>query len=122
MTAGGKSAAVNGADEAKAEPQGDDEAESQGTVEPEDWTLYLLVSERLTRTYVGIAHDAERRLVQHTGDTPGGARSTRAGRPWKLAKTWGPYPDRSTAQRAEAELKRVRGAARIEWVGLAETP
>ncbi len=38
MTAGGKGAAGNGADEAKAEPQGDDEAESQGTVEPEDWT------------------------------------------------------------------------------------
>ena len=73
--------------------------------EPEGWTLYLLVSERLGRTYVGIAHDAGRRLEQHNGETPGGARATRAGRPWRLARTWGPYPDRSTAQRAEAELK-----------------
>jgi len=87
---------------------------------PTPWVLYLLVSERLTRTYVGIAHDAERRLAQHNGDAPGGARSTRAGRPWKLARTWGPYPDRSTAQRAEAELKRERGGARHAWAGLAE--
>ena len=84
------------------------------------WTLYLLVSDSLTRTYAGIALDPERRLAQHNGEAPGGARATRAGRPWRLARTWGPYPDRAAAQRAEARLKRERGAARRTWAGSGE--
>jgi structure-specific endonuclease subunit SLX1 len=92
------------------EPAQDDKAE-----DPPDWTLYLLVSARLERTYVGIALDPERRLEQHNGDAPGGARATRAGRPWDLARTWGPFPDRAAAQRAEAALKRLKGRARLTW-------
>lgn len=96
-----------------------DEPPRDEPAEPKDWSVYVLVSERLTRTYVGIALDTDRRLEQHNGEAPGGARSTRAGRPWSLARTYGPYPDRGTAQRAEAALKRERGMARLDWSGLA---
>ena len=91
----------------------------EDTREPDDWLVYLLVSAVEVRTYVGIARDAERRLSQHNGESPGGARSTRAGRPWELAATFGPYATRGLAQRAEAQLKRRRGLARLDWDGTA---
>ena len=80
-----------------------------------DWTLYLLSSESLGSTYAGIAHDLERRLAQHNGELPGGAKATRGGRPWAVAASWGPFADRSSAQRAEADLKRLSGKARLGW-------
>lgn len=84
----------------------------------EPWLVYLLVSEVRERTYVGIARDPERRLAQHNGLVPGGARSTRGSRPWRLACTWGHYEDRAAAQRAEAALKRRRGLERLDWDGV----
>ena len=71
-----------------------------------DWTVYLLASESTGSTYVGVTTDAERRLAQHNGDAPGGAKSTRAGRPWSLRATWGPFDSRGEAQR-EAVLARA---------------
>jgi len=79
-----------------------------------DWLVYVLVSTRCNRTYVGIAKNPVRRLGQHNGLSPGGARSTRAGRPWELAVTYGPYPDRGRAQRVEARLKKASGLQRLE--------
>jgi len=84
------------------------------------WSVYVLISETIERTYVGIALDPERRLAQHNGEAPGGARSTRAGRPWCLAVTYGPFADRGEAQRAEHQLKRRRGSARLDWDGIIE--
>ena len=81
------------------------------------WVLYVLWSERLRRTYAGITIDLERRLAQHNGEQPGGARATRAGRPWQIATTYGPYPDRSSASRAERAVKRLRGRRRLSWAG-----
>jgi hypothetical protein len=46
----------------------------------------------------------------------GGARSTRAGRPWQIAKCYGPFLDQSEAQTIEATVKRLGGRARLEWV------
>jgi predicted GIY-YIG superfamily endonuclease len=77
------------------------------------WSVYVLVSRRVARTYVGITTDPKRRLAQHNGRVPGGARSTRAARPWRIARLLGPYTSRSDAQKAEAELKRLRGRARL---------
>ena len=77
------------------------------------WWLYLLRGAD-GRTYVGIAVDVERRLAQHNGELPGGAKSTRAGRPWAVVERWGPY-DRSEASALEYQLKRRRGAARGSW-------
>lgn len=76
------------------------------------WSVYLLVSGRSGATYVGVSTDAERRLAQHNGERPGGAKCTRGGRPWTIERVWGPYPDRSAAQRAEHEVKRLRGPER----------
>jgi putative endonuclease len=81
------------------------------------WTVYVLASEARAVTYVGIALDVERRLLQHNGELKGGARSTRAGRPWQLAASYGPYPTRGEAQRAEHQVKLRRGSERLAWHG-----
>lgn len=74
----------------------------------------MLVSVRGPRTYVGITTELERRLEQHNGERPGGARSTRSGRPWALGRIYGPFPDRATAQSAEYTIKRLRGPRRLQ--------
>ena len=79
------------------------------------WTVYVLSSRSLERTYVGIALDPRTRLAQHNGRAPGGARATRAGRPWRLRKTYGPFETRSEAQSVEHAVKRLRGPARMRW-------
>lgn len=79
----------------------------------EGWWLYLLRSGS-GRTYVGISVDVERRLAQHNGEQPGGAKSTRAGRPWRVARRWGPF-EHGRAASLEYALKRHRGARRLSW-------
>jgi predicted GIY-YIG superfamily endonuclease len=78
------------------------------------WFVYVLVSPRLDRTYVGISIEPQRRLDEHNGLLPGGAKSTRAGRPWNLGVIYGPFPDRGEATRIEIALKKLRGARRLE--------
>ena len=82
------------------------------------WTLYVLVSADHTRTYVGITNDLPRRLEQHNGQRPGGAKATRAGRPWSVGTTFGPYPTRGQAQAAEYRLKRRPGRRRLDATAL----
>lgn len=82
------------------------------------WQVYVLRSERLSRTYVGITTDLDRRLAQHNGEKTGGARSTRSGRPWEVATVYGPYETRSEASRVEYRVKRLRGLKRLEFRGL----
>lgn len=79
------------------------------------WSVYVLVSAQSSRTYVGITTDLARRVAQHNGDLRGGARSTRAGRPWELAAKYGPFEGRGEAQRVEHAVKRLRGVARLAW-------
>src|SRR5690606_9998371 len=67
--------------------------------EPAGWQVYVLVSARGDRTYVGVTLDVARRLEQHNGGRPGGARSTRAGRPWQVGALHGPYATRGEALR-----------------------
>ena len=76
------------------------------------WFAYVLQSPR-GRTYVGTSTDVARRLRQHNGELTGGARSTRAGRPWSLARVVGPYDGRGDALRAEVALRRLRGPRRL---------
>lgn len=87
-----------------------------------DWYLYVLVSEDGKRTYVGVSLDPRRRLLEHNGERPGGAKSTRGGRPWTVGTTYGPYPDRASVQRAEHALKKLRGRARLSWEADLEGP
>jgi predicted GIY-YIG superfamily endonuclease len=82
---------------------------------PAEWWVYLLHSGRRSRSYIGIALDVDRRLRQHNGELAGGARSTRSGRPWRVSRTLGPFPDRSTASRIEYAWKQVRGRQRLFW-------
>ena len=63
---------------------------------------------------MGIAKDVDARLVQHNGDAKGGAKSTRAARPWRVARTEGPFGTRGEAQAREYALKQLRGAARLK--------
>ena len=81
------------------------------------WVAYVLVSESSSETYVGITTDLERRLEQHNGRTPGGARTTTRGRPWKIGATFGPFETRGEAQRVEHEVKKLRGRDRLAWRG-----
>lgn len=77
------------------------------------WWVYVLLSADGARTYVGITTDVVRRLRQHNGVLVGGARSTRAGRPWTVAARRGPFESRGDASRREAEIKRLRGRRRL---------
>lgn len=79
-----------------------------------EWVLYVLVSADAGRTYVGITSDLERRLSQHNGEVPGGAKSTRGGRPWSVGATYGPFETRAEAQSHEYTLKKRSGTARLE--------
>ncbi len=79
----------------------------------QSWTVYVLVSVRTERTYVGVTNDVRRRLDQHNGQIPGGAKATRAGRPWRLGCTHGPFEDKGEALRIEFRLKRFRGMDRL---------
>ena len=79
------------------------------------WSVYVLISATGRRTYVGITVDPDRRTAQHNGELSGGAKATRAGRPWTIAALYGPYRSRAEAQRAEYALKRRRGRQRLVW-------
>ncbi len=75
------------------------------------WIVYVL--ESAARTYVGITTDLDRRLEQHNGQRRGGAKATRASRPWRVARQWGPFPSRGEALRLEHAVKRLRGRRRL---------
>jgi len=79
-----------------------------------EWHVYVLLDADRKRTYVGITTDLERRLSQHNGDLPGGAKATRQGRPWTMEVSQGPLESRSEAQQIEYKLKRRRGKRRLE--------
>jgi len=79
------------------------------------WHLYVLLSATGSETYVGITTDVERRLEQHNGELPGGARTTTRGRPWSLGACFGPFESRAEAQSAEWSVKQLRGTDRLAW-------
>ena len=79
-----------------------------------EWFVYVLTSESIEATYVGISTDVARRLVQHNGGSPGGARSTRRGRPWKVGAVCGPMESRGDALQLEYRIKASTGSERLE--------
>ncbi|KAG2425228.1 hypothetical protein HYH02_015055 [Chlamydomonas schloesseri] len=68
---------------------------------------YILVSESTQRTYNGITNDLERRLRQHRGEAPGGAKSTRTAKDWSYLAVAG-HPDWGTAAAAASFEVRLR--------------
>ena len=57
--------------------------------------------------YTGITTDVMRRLEQHTGTLPSGAKFTRSHAPEKLEAVWS-CENRSLALRLEARIKKLR--------------
>jgi len=80
---------------------------------PDPWHVYVLQSQARPVTYVGISKDVLARLAQHNGETKGGAKSTRAARPWTLARTLGPFESRGEAQSVEYALKQKPAQQRL---------
>ncbi len=70
--------------------------------------VYLLRCENGS-LYAGITTDPARRLLQHSGALPGGAKSTRMLRPVGFAAVWS-VPSRSAALSLEARIKRLSHA------------
>ncbi len=68
------------------------------------WFVYILRT-GAGALYTGITTDVERRLGEHAGGKAG-ARSLRGKGPLQLVWQW-PVPDRSSASRLEAKLKRL---------------
>ena len=80
---------------------------------PDAWYVYVLRSESRRVTYVGIAKDVQARLRKHNGELRGGAKSTRAARPWRVAVVHGPFPSRAQAQRLEHAVKQLAHDERL---------
>ena len=72
------------------------------------WFVYVLISEKTGRTYVGCTTDLARRLRQHNGEIKGGARCTRAHRPWKVGRVIEGFTSRSEAMTEERRVKKLR--------------
>lgn len=69
------------------------------------WQVYLLRCADGS-LYCGVTTDMERRLAQHNGLCPGGARYTRSRRPVRL-EACRACADRTEALRLEARIKRT---------------
>jgi putative endonuclease len=75
------------------------------------WWLYVLRCGDGS-LYAGITTHLPRRVEQHNGALPGGARYTRSRRPVVLVHAE-PHADRAAAARAELAFKRLRRAAKL---------
>ncbi|XP_030532453.1 structure-specific endonuclease subunit slx1 isoform X1 [Rhodamnia argentea] len=70
------------------------------------WCVYLILSTSPPiKTYVGVTNDFHRRLRQHNGELNGGAKASRAGRPWLCACLVQGFKDRSEACVFESKWK-----------------
>ncbi len=65
--------------------------------------------------YTGIATDVARRLNEHNGEKPKGARYTSARRPVTLLYQ-ACFPNRSAAQKEEARIKQMSRAAKTALI------
>ncbi len=74
--------------------------------------LYVLYSERISKYYVGISGDPEKRLSYHNNDNKGW---TQRGRHWRLVYTQG-FIDRKSAHKAEKFIKSQKSKEFIEKV------
>lgn len=76
------------------------------------WCLYLIEC-RNGSYYAGITNDLEARYAAHVDGK--GARYTRSNPPLRLIGSR-PYPDRASASRAEAAIKRLPRAHKIAFL------
>lgn len=83
------------------------------------WTVYIVESASGT-LYTGVTTALQRRLQEHAGGRRG-ARYFRVSAPRRVVYTE-PADDRSTAQRREAEIKRLPRAAKLRLIAQAPPP
>ncbi|GAB4832487.1 hypothetical protein Ancab_006509 [Ancistrocladus abbreviatus] len=70
------------------------------------WCVYLILSTNPPiKTYVGVTTNFSRRLKQHNGELKGGAKASRAGRPWVCACIIQGFSHRSEACEFESKWK-----------------
>ena len=74
------------------------------------WFCYLLECADGT-LYTGISNDLERRVNAHNQGVA--AKYTRSRRPVRIVY-WEPHPDRATASRREATIKKMKRTAKLE--------
>jgi putative endonuclease len=80
-----------------------------------DMTWYTYILECSDKTlYTGVTTDMERRLEEHNS-SPKGAKYTRARRPLSLIYTE-QHQSRSEACKAEARIKAMSRAEKLEWI------
>ncbi|MDR2573736.1 MAG: GIY-YIG nuclease family protein [Desulfovibrio sp.] len=79
-----------------------------------EWKVYLLECSDGS-LYCGSTNNLERRMAQHNGVIPGGARYTSRRRPVFLLGTLD-CPDRSSALRTEIFVKRQPRKAKLEFL------
>jgi putative endonuclease len=82
------------------------------------WFVYLLYSVSTGRIYTGISTDPQRRLQEHNGQGTRGAKATRAGRPWHIARVER-CESRSEALQREREIKGLPKKVKLLLAGLA---
>jgi structure-specific endonuclease subunit SLX1 len=85
-------------------------------IKQQEWYVYILVSFDNIKTYVGITINPIRRLQQHNGVLKGGAKCTKALRPWKFQYVCGPYDNRATAAKLEYEIKQLSKEEKLKYV------
>ncbi|KAK2351565.1 structure-specific endonuclease subunit slx1 [Trifolium repens] len=72
----------------------------------ESWCVYLILStNHPIKTYVGVTTNFPRRLKEHNGELKGGAKASRAGRPWICACIVCGFTNRSEACVFESKWK-----------------
>ncbi|XP_057456923.1 structure-specific endonuclease subunit slx1 [Lotus japonicus] len=72
----------------------------------DSWCVYLILStNHPIKTYVGVTTNFPRRLKQHNGQLIGGAKASRAGRPWICACVICGFTNRSEACAFESKWK-----------------
>ncbi len=78
------------------------------------WLVYILECADGT-LYCGVTTDLDRRIAEHNGALPGGARYTRSRRPVRVAAS-AVCTDRSSACSLEARIKRLPRAEKIAFL------
>jgi putative endonuclease len=79
-----------------------------------NWYLYM-VQTGSGQLYTGISTDPVRRLKQHSGTLAGGAKALRGKGPLTLVYQQA-MPNRSTASKAEYQLKQLPKAAKLALI------
>jgi putative endonuclease len=79
------------------------------------WYVYILANDAADRLYTGVSPDPVHRLDQHNGKCAGGAKATRAGRPWRIVFTE-EHRSRGLALKRERAIKKMTRSKKLALV------